>query len=95
MENIDITLFTSKHNNRGSSKRMLRFIKDGTTKTRSSYSIMDLKDSKIGDHSILWLTNLPMAGFVFIKMNFSHNGVTHWKILIDFADLEAFAQNNF
>lgn len=34
------------------------------------------------------------AGFVFIKMNFSHNGTTidHPQ---DFADLEAFAQNNF
>ena len=34
------------------------------------------------------------AGFVFIKMNFSHNGVTidHPN---EFADLEAFAKNNF
>lgn len=35
-----------------------------------------------------------MAGFVFIKMNFSHNGVTQ-ENPIDFTDLEAFAQNNF
>lgn len=33
-------------------------------------------------------------GFCFIKMNFSHNGVTLDHPL-DFADLEAFAQNNF
>ena len=33
-------------------------------------------------------------GFVFIKMNFSHNGTTPEHPL-DFADLEAFAQNNF
>lgn len=34
------------------------------------------------------------AGFLFIKMNFSHNGTTIQKPT-DFADLEAFAQNNF
>ena len=33
------------------------------------------------------------AGFVFVKFNFSHNGVTIEKPL-DFADLEAFGQNN-
>jgi len=33
-------------------------------------------------------------GFVFIKMNFSHNGVT-LKQPMDFVDLEAFSQNNF
>lgn len=33
------------------------------------------------------------AGFVFIKFNFSHNGVTIEKPT-DFADLEAFGQNN-
>ncbi len=34
------------------------------------------------------------AGFIFVKFNFSHNGTTtdHPK---DFADLEAFGQNNF
>lgn len=34
------------------------------------------------------------AGFVFIKFNFSHNGVTIDQPL-DFADLEAFGQNNY
>lgn len=34
------------------------------------------------------------AGFVFVKMNFSHNGVTIARPN-EFADLEAFAQNNF
>jgi len=34
------------------------------------------------------------AGFVFIKFNFSHNGVTITEPL-DFADLEAFGQNNY
>ena len=34
------------------------------------------------------------AGFVFIKMNFSHNGVT-LENPNEFADLEAFAKNNF
>src|SRR5690606_11206448 len=34
------------------------------------------------------------AGFLFIKMNFSHNGTTLHKPA-EFADLEAFAQNNF
>ena len=35
-----------------------------------------------------------IAGFVFVKMNFSHNGVTLEKPN-EFADLEAFARNNF
>ena len=34
------------------------------------------------------------AGFVFVKMNFSHNGTTVDQPT-DFADLEAFGQNNF
>jgi pimeloyl-ACP methyl ester carboxylesterase len=34
------------------------------------------------------------AGFVFVKMNFSHNGTTIDQPL-DFADLEAFGNNNF
>jgi len=34
------------------------------------------------------------AGFVFVKFNFSHNGVTTEKPL-DFDDLEAFGQNNY
>ncbi len=33
-------------------------------------------------------------GFVFIKMNFSHNGTTP-KQPVDFVDLEAFGHNNF
>jgi dienelactone hydrolase len=34
------------------------------------------------------------AGFVFIKVNFSHNGVTKEKPT-EFADLETFSKNNF
>lgn len=34
------------------------------------------------------------AGFVFVKMNFSHNGTTI-DHPVDFADLEAFGDNNF
>jgi len=34
------------------------------------------------------------VGFVFVKFNFSHNGVTTDQAL-DFADLEAFGQNNY
>lgn len=34
------------------------------------------------------------AGFVFIKMNFSHNGVTS-ENLLEFLDLEGFGQNNY
>lgn len=33
-------------------------------------------------------------GFIFMKVNLSHNGTTPDK-LIDFADLEAFGNNNF
>lgn len=35
-----------------------------------------------------------MAGFVFFKMNFSHNGTTP-EHPVDFVDLEAFGSNNF
>jgi pimeloyl-ACP methyl ester carboxylesterase len=34
------------------------------------------------------------AGYCFIKFNFSHNGVTS-EDLLNFADLEAFGQNNY
>jgi len=34
------------------------------------------------------------AGFIFLKFNFSHNGTTPDQ-LTDFADLEAFGQNNY
>lgn len=34
------------------------------------------------------------AGFVFIKMNFSHNGITS-KNLLEFLDLEGFGSNNY
>jgi predicted dienelactone hydrolase len=34
------------------------------------------------------------VGFFFVKFNFSHNGTTIKKPT-DFADLEAFGQNNF
>lgn len=34
------------------------------------------------------------AGFVFVKMNFSHNGTTP-ENLSEFGDLEAFSQNNY
>ena len=38
--------------------------------------------------------NFANQGFIFAKMNFSHNGTTA-KNLLDFDDLEAFGQNNF
>lgn len=43
--------------------------------------------SKIGEE-------ITKAGFVFIKMNFSHNGTTIENPL-EFGDLEAFGQNNY
>ncbi|MFK7950297.1 MAG: alpha/beta hydrolase family protein [Saprospiraceae bacterium] len=43
--------------------------------------------SKIGEEIV-------NAGFIFIKMNFSHNGTTP-KNPLEFGDLEAFGQNNY
>lgn len=91
MEKIDITL-TSKHGNR----KFLadaRFIADGHPKPVIifNHGFKGFKDW--GPFNII-ADKFAGAGFIFIKMNFSHNGVT-LENLNDFVDLEAFARNNF
>jgi dienelactone hydrolase len=91
MEKINITL-TSLHNDR---KFMAdaTFIENGIKKPVIifNHGFKGFKDW--GPFNIV-ANEFAKAGFVFIKMNFSHNGVT-----LDnpdkFNDLEAFAQNNF
>jgi dienelactone hydrolase len=91
MEKIDITL-TSLHNNR---KFMsdANFLADGHKKPAIifNHGFKGFKDW--GPFNIV-ARKFAQAGFVFIKMNFSHNGVT-LENPNEFADLEAFAQNNF
>ena len=91
MEKVDISLI-SKHNSRPF-KADATFIKSGTKKPAIifNHGFKGFKDW--GPFNIV-ASKFAEAGFVFIKMNFSHNGVTLEKPN-EFADLEAFAQNNF
>lgn len=91
MKKIDLTL-VSKHNNK-QFKADVRFIEDGKAKPAIifNHGFKGFKDW--GPFNIV-ADKFADAGFVFIKMNFSHNGVTA-ENPNDFADLEAFAQNNF
>ncbi|MBK7410431.1 MAG: alpha/beta fold hydrolase [Saprospirales bacterium] len=52
------------------------------------------KGFKDWGHWHLLATEFASRGFAFLKFNFSHNGVTP-KYPVDFADLEAFGQNNY
>jgi len=91
MEKIDISLI-STHNHR-SFKADANFISDHSKKPIIifNHGFKGFKDW--GPFNIV-ARKFAEAGFVFVKMNFSHNGVTLEKPN-DFADLEAFAQNNF
>ncbi|MCK5207063.1 MAG: alpha/beta hydrolase [Cyclobacteriaceae bacterium] len=91
MEKIDITL-TSKHGNR-KFQADARFITDGQPKPVIifNHGFKGFKDW--GPFNIV-ADKFAVAGFVFIKMNFSHNGVT-LDNPNEFVDLEAFAKNNF
>lgn len=91
MEKIHITL-TSKHNNRPFMADAT-FERDGVKKPAIifNHGFKGFKDW--GPFNIL-ASKFAETGFVFIKMNFSHNGVTLDRP-DEFADLEAFAQNNF
>lgn len=91
MKKLDIQL-TSKHNNRHF-KADARFIEDGKAKPVIIFN-HGFKGFKDWGPFNMVADKFAEAGFVFIKMNFSHNGVTAEKPN-DFADLEAFAQNNF
>lgn len=91
MKRIDIDLI-SKHGNR-------KFMADATFKNDGiakaiiifNHGFKGFKDW--GPFNII-ANKFAEAGFVFVKMNFSHNGITPDKPN-EFADLEAFANNNF
>lgn len=91
MTSIDITL-VSTHNNK---KFMAdaRYKNDGRSKPIIvfNHGFKGFKDW--GPFNII-ADKFAEAGFVFIKMNFSHNGITP-ENPNEFADLEAFAKNNF
>lgn len=91
MEKINIQL-TSKHNNRPFTADA-NFIKDGISKPLIIFN-HGYKGFKDWGPFNFVAEKFAQNGFVFIKMNFSHNGITLEKPN-DFADLEAFAQNNF
>ncbi len=91
MEKIDITL-TSKHNGR-KFKADASFKGDGIQKPVIIFN-HGFKGFKDWGPFNLVAREFAKAGFVFIKMNFSHNGVTLDKPN-EFADLETFAKNNF
>ncbi len=91
MEKVDI-LLTSLHHQR-------KFMADATfQKTGSKKPVIifnhGFKGFKDWGPFNLLAEQFARAGFVFVKMNFSHNGVTP-ENPNEFADLEAFAQNNF
>lgn len=91
MEKIDITL-TSLHNKRPF-KADANYIADGHPKPIIifNHGFKGFKDW--GPFNII-ANKFAKAGFVFIKMNFSLNGVT-LENPNEFVDLEAFARNNF
>ena len=91
MEKIDIQL-TSKHNNRPFSADAT-FRPDGKPKPVIIFN-HGFKGFKDWGPFNLLAEKFAKNGFLFIKMNFSHNGTTIERPY-DFTDLEAFAQNNF
>jgi pimeloyl-ACP methyl ester carboxylesterase len=91
MRKIDIVL-RSKHSNRKFAADA-QWIENGTPKpvVIFNHGFKGFKDWGPFD---LVSKKFAAAGFIFIKMNFSHNGTTLERPN-DFVDLEAFAQNNF
>lgn len=91
MKNIDITL-QSRHHDRPFMADAT-FLPNGEAKPVIIFN-HGFKGFKDWGPFHLVARYFAQAGFVFIKMNFSHNGVTidHPS---EFADLEAFASNNF
>ena len=91
MRKIDIVLL-SKHGDRKFTADA-RFIENETAKPVIIFN-HGFKGFKDWGPFDLLSEEFANAGFVFIKMNFSHNGTTPDNPY-DFADLEAFARNNF
>ena len=91
MEKIEFTL-TSKHNNRVF-KADATFVENGSAKPVIIFN-HGFKGFRDWGPFPLVAKKFAEGGFILIKMNFSHNGVTP-EHPNEFADLEAFAQNNF
>ncbi len=91
MQKIEITL-TSLHNKR-KFQADARFIANGQPKPVIIFN-HGFKGFKDWGPFNMIAHKFAMADYIFIKMNFSHNGVTPEQPN-DFVDLEAFAKNNF
>ena len=91
MEKIDITLTSSYHAKQF--KADARFIQNGEPKPIILF-VHGFKGFKDWGAFNLIADYFAEAGFVFIKMNFSHNGLSLEEDYY-FEDLEAFGQNNF
>lgn len=85
-------ILNSKHNNRPFSIDF-RFVPDDQQKPVVLF-VHGFKGFKDILQNNLIADQMAKAGFVYVKMNLSHNGVTpeHPQ---DFVDMEAFANNNF
>lgn len=71
----------------------VRFLEDGIKKPVILF-LHGFKGFKDWGHFNILASEISKRGFVFIKMNFSHNGTTPTR-LVDFDDLEAFGHNNY
>lgn len=91
MKIIDITL-VSKHHNR-EFQADARYTPNGEAKPVIVFN-HGFKGFKDWGPFNLVADKFAEAGFMYIKMNFSHNGTT-LDNPFEFADLEAFAKNNF
>lgn len=85
-------VLTSKHNQRPFSADY-RYVANGRQKPLILF-IHGFKGFKDAMHFNMMANNIAEAGFVYVKMNLSHNGVTP-EHPYDFVDLDAFAENNF
>lgn len=92
LQKIDMMLLRSKHNDR-------KFLADArwiesSNKKQIIIFVHGFKGFKDWGHFNLIADHFARHGFVFIKLNFSHNGTSPEKPL-DFVDLDAFGNNNF
>lgn len=85
-------ILKSKHHQREFSVDV-RYVKDGVKKPVILF-IHGFKGFKDAMHFNVMADKIANSGFVYVKMNVSHNGTTPSHPL-DFVDLEAFANNNF
>jgi len=91
MQKFEVTLRSSHHNKPFLAD--ITYIADGKPKPVIVFN-HGFKGYKDWGPFNLMASHFAQSGFVFIKMNFSHNGTTPDRPT-EFADLEAFAQNNF